>query len=61
MRAQQEKVVLELDKRKESVDSVVKPISDSLEKMQGKIGEIEKARVGAYASISEQVKGMADK
>jgi len=60
MKAQQEKVSLELDKRKQAVDSVVKPISESLEKMQGKIGEIEKARVGAYTSISEQVKSMTE-
>lgn len=60
MKAQQEKVSLELDKRREAVDKVVEPIAQSLEKMQGRIGEIEKAREGAYASISEQVKTMAE-
>ena len=60
MKAQQDKVSLELDKRKDAVESVVKPISLSLEKMQGRIGEIEKAREGAYASISEKVKSMTE-
>lgn len=55
MKAQQDKVNLELDKRKQAVDNVVQPISQTLEKMQGRIGEIEKAREGAYASIKEQV------
>ncbi len=60
MKAQQEKVNLELDKRKQAVDGVVKPIAESLEKMQSRIGEIEKVREGAYASITEQVKSMSE-
>lgn len=59
-KVQQEKVSLELDKRKDAVSQVVKPISESLDKMQGRIGEIEKAREGAYASIREQVKSMTE-
>jgi len=42
------------------VDELVKPIRESLEKVDGKLGEIEKARVGAYAELSTQVKGLVD-
>jgi len=45
----------ELEKREQAVAHLVKPVAESLEKMQARIGEIEKAREGAYASIREQV------
>jgi DNA recombination protein RmuC len=45
----------ELEKREQAVAHLVKPVADSLEKMQGRIGEIEKAREGAYATLKEQV------
>ena len=57
---QQEKASLELDKRKDAVSQVVQPISESLDKIQGRIGEIEKAREGAYVSIKEQVQSMTE-
>lgn len=31
-----------------------------MEKVDGKLGEIEKARVGAYAELSTQVKGLVE-
>ncbi|MGJ8695969.1 MAG: DNA recombination protein RmuC [Verrucomicrobiaceae bacterium] len=45
----------ELAKREQAVAHLVKPVADSLEKIQGRIGEIEKAREGAYATLKEQV------
>lgn len=45
----------ELKKREQAVAHLVQPVAESLEKMQDRIGEIEKAREGAYASIKEQV------
>lgn len=45
----------ELEKREQAVAHLVEPVAESLEKMQGRIGEIEKAREGAYASLKEQV------
>src|SRR5437016_5991895 len=49
----------ELDQRQQAIDQLVKPLKDSLEKVDGKIGELEKARAGAYAELREQVRNLA--
>jgi DNA recombination protein RmuC len=45
----------ELAKREQAVAHLVKPVAESLEKIQGRIGDLEKAREGAYASLKQQV------
>src|SRR5256884_1116712 len=49
----------ELDQRQQAIDQLVKPLKDSLEEVDGKIGELEKARAGAYAELREQVRSLA--
>ncbi|MBI5936412.1 MAG: DNA recombination protein RmuC [Betaproteobacteria bacterium] len=48
----------DLEARKQAVDVLVKPIHDALEKLGLQTQEIERQRTGAYASLTEQVKGM---
>ncbi len=48
----------ELGKRQQAIDSMVKPLRESLEKVDAKIGEIEKTRVAAYSQLSEQLKSL---
>ena len=49
----------DLDQRQQAIDQLVKPLKESLEKVDGKISDIEKARAGAYAELREQVRGLA--
>jgi DNA recombination protein RmuC len=49
----------ELEQRQKAIDQLVKPLKESLEKVDGKIGEIEKARAGAYSELREQIRNLA--
>jgi DNA recombination protein RmuC len=54
----QQQSVGDLDQRKQAVEALVKPIRESLEKVDTKITEIEKARAGAYGALGEQLKAL---
>ena len=57
--ALQQNAVRDLDARRRAVDDLVRPIRDSLDRVDGKLHEVELARTGAYAALLEQVKAMA--
>ena len=60
LQAQQDEAKSELEKRRTAIEEMVKPVTETLGKFEGRIGEIEKARVGAYGELKEQVKQMAE-
>jgi DNA recombination protein RmuC len=50
----------DLEKRQQAINEVVKPVRESLAKVDAQINELEKNRVGAYESLSAQVKSMLE-
>jgi DNA recombination protein RmuC len=50
----------ELESRQKAIADLVQPIRDQLQLVGSKIEEVEKQRIGHYASLSEQVKSLAD-
>ena len=55
----QESAKGDLEKRQQSIDELVKPLHQSLEKFGSQIQVIEKDRAGAYEGLSAQVKSLS--
>lgn len=55
----QEKAKGELEKRHQAIGEIIKPLKESLEKVDSKIQEVEKVRAGAYAGLTEQIKSLS--
>ena len=51
---------LDLDQRRQAIDQLVKPMTESLEKVDSRIREVEKERVDAYASLTGQVRSLIE-
>jgi DNA recombination protein RmuC len=49
----------DLELRQRAIDELVKPLQESLQRVDGKIGELEKTRAGAYSELREQVRTLA--
>ncbi len=49
----------DLELRRKSVEELVKPMRESLEKVDGKIQELEKIRTTAYVGLTEQIRSLA--
>jgi DNA recombination protein RmuC len=53
---QQETAKSEVDAKAREIDALVKPLKESLDKVDAKIQELETARAGAYGELTTQVK-----
>jgi DNA recombination protein RmuC len=49
----------DLELRRKAIDELVRPMKDSLEKVDVRIQELEKLRATAYAGLTEQIKSLA--
>lgn len=50
----------EIEKRKIAIENLIKPVADTLGKFEIRVGEIEKAREGAYSELKEQVRALGE-
>jgi DNA recombination protein RmuC len=53
--AERELTTVELDKRKQAIDALVKPVTDTLGKVDAQLREVEKERRGHYDSITKHL------
>ena len=58
--SQTEEAKSEIEKRKVAIETLVKPVAESLGKFELRIGEIEKLREGAYSELREQVRSLGE-
>jgi len=58
MEKYQEGAVGDLEKRHQAIDQMVKPIKESLSKVDTKLQDLEKSRVSAYSGLIAQVKSL---
>lgn len=54
----QQQSVGDLEKRQQAIDALVKPLKESLQQVDAKIGAIENARKEAYGTLSEQLRSL---
>lgn len=50
----------DLEMRQQAIDSLLLPMRDSLQRVDSKIGELEKARSAADATLAEQIRSLID-
>jgi DNA recombination protein RmuC len=56
----QQQTTQELEQRKQAVEHLVTPIAESLQKVDGKLQQLEVARTRAYSELSVQVRQLAE-
>lgn len=56
----QEGAKSDLAARQKAVDELVRPLRESLEKVDGKLGDLEKSRIESYSALNEQMKGLVE-
>jgi DNA recombination protein RmuC len=56
----QQRTTQELEQRKQAVEHLVTPIAESLQKVDGKLEQLELARTRAYSELSVQVRQLAE-
>ena len=55
----QQQATSQLDSKQQAIDGLVKPLTETLKKVDARLGEAERDRVAAYARLSEQVAALS--
>jgi DNA recombination protein RmuC len=50
----------DIEKRKMAIENLVKPVAESLGKFEARMGDMEKAREGAYSELRQQVRTLGE-
>jgi DNA recombination protein RmuC len=50
----------ELERQRDAVSLLVSPVRESLSRLDGRLSELERARVGAYSELREQVRALSE-
>ena len=58
LKRQQENAENQLALREKAIESLVKPVRETLERFETQVQDIEKARIGAYEGLTTQVKSL---
>lgn len=56
----QQNAAAQLAAREQAIEKLTQPIRERLEKFDGKLADIEKARIGAYQALDTQLKALVD-
>jgi len=56
----QERATGDLDKRQQAISELVKPLKESLEKVDTKLQQVEKERVGAYSALDRRLQSVIE-
>lgn len=56
----QQAATQDLEARQKSIDALVKPVHDSLTKVDGQLVELEKGRIAAQSQLAEQLRGLVE-
>lgn len=59
-RAQRASAEADLAARQTAIENLVKPVGETLARFETRVGDIEKAREGAYAAVAEQVRALGE-
>jgi DNA recombination protein RmuC len=57
---QQAQALGELEKRQQAIGELVAPMKESLSKFEQQIANVEKSRIDAYATLTQQVRALAE-
>lgn len=50
----------DLEARQKAVDALVAPLRESLQSVDGKLGELERSRIAAYSALSDQLRSLVE-